>query len=171
MKRSWEKKLIQSLQRLQPPDRPVRVAIVGIGHELRGDDAAGLAVARALHAPAAAPPASPVLVIEAGPAPENYTGQLRRFGPDLVLLVDAARMDEAAGAVRWLDWPATTGLGASTHTLPPHILARYLVAELECEVAVLGIQPETTIIGATLSATVEQAVNKLAHTLARLLLF
>ena len=40
------------------------------------------------------------LCLSAGAAPENCTGLLRRFRPDLVLLVDAAEMGEAAGAVR-----------------------------------------------------------------------
>ena len=40
--------------------------------------------------------------MEAGPAPENFTGPLRRFRPDLVLLVDAAQMDAEPGTIGWL---------------------------------------------------------------------
>ena len=80
----------------------MRTAMLGIGHELRGDDAAGLEVARRLQALVVGQPDS--LILETGPVPENFTGPLRRFAPDLVLLVDAALMGEPAGAVRWLDW-------------------------------------------------------------------
>ncbi len=109
------------------------------------------------------------LVIDAGPAVENCTGLLRRFGPDLVLLIDAAQMDEAPGAVRWLSWEETDGLSASTHTLPPRVLAQYLTSELGCEVALLGIQPADTTIGAPLSPTAQAAVQSVTQALAELL--
>lgn len=135
--------------------QPVRTAVVGMGHELRGDDAAGIEVARALRPLAH----QQLLVIDAGHAPENHTGPIRRFAPELVLLVDAAQLGEAPGAVRWLAWQETTGLSASTHTMPPYVLARYLTAELNTHIALIGIQPADTSLGATLSPEVRQAVN------------
>src|SRR5437870_308197 len=106
----WPAVLAQMLQRLRPPDRALRVAVVGIGHELRGDDAAGSRVARALQ------PRSHdlLLVIDAGPAPENCTGPLRRFAPDLVLLIDAAQINVPPGTIEWQEWQAADGCGAST---------------------------------------------------------
>jgi hydrogenase 3 maturation protease len=162
---SWEGLLNQALSSLQRPDRPTRIAIVGIGQELRGDDAAGVAVARALSRQRALGCPSTVsdrfLIIDAGAAPENQTGPLRRFAPDLVLLIDAAQMDEAPGAVRWLDWQDTSGLSASTHTLPPYVLASYLSSEIGCRVALIGIQPADTSIGAPLSPDVQTAVDEI----------
>lgn len=157
----WQASLSQTLHRRS---NPLRVAVVGVGHELNGDDVAGLAVVRAL-SPALAS-SDRVLIVDAGPAPENTTGLLRRFAPDLVLLVDAAQMDAPPGAVCWLDWQETTGISASTHTLPLHLLARYLVAELGCEVALLGIQPAANVPGAPLSPEVEEAVDAVAAGLA-----
>src|SRR3989304_235438 len=94
-----------------------RAAVVGLGQEWGGDDAAGLQVARTmLRAKSLA--GSAWLVVDAGSAPENCLGALRRHKPDLLLLVDAAEMGESPGAVRLLDWKAATGLSASTHTLP-----------------------------------------------------
>jgi hydrogenase 3 maturation protease len=173
------------------PYPSLRVAIVGIGHELRGDDAAGVSVARSLQSavgtihPGTArhaisrPKAGwragggkcelPLLVIDAGAAPENFTGPLRRFDPDLVLLIDAAQLNEAPGSIRWLDWQETSGLSASTHTLPPHVLAEYLVNELGCEVALIGIQPQGDEFDAPLSPPVQQAVDELVRTLERFL--
>jgi hydrogenase 3 maturation protease len=131
-----------------------RVAILGIGSELHGDDAVGVLVARALkeNTRDRKPPedsrpsaftARELLVIEAGMAPEAFTGPLRRFAPDLVLMVDAAQLGEPPGTVRWFDWPEAEGLSASTHTLPPSVLAQYLVRELRCTVVLVGIQPTT----------------------------
>jgi hydrogenase 3 maturation protease len=145
-------------------DPQLRTVILGIGNETGGDDAAGLAVVRALLPHLAG--RDDVLVLDGGAAPENFTGPVRRFRPDLVILVDAAQMDAAPGAVRWLDWTETEGLSASTHTLPPHMLARYLVTETDCALGVIGIQPAGNTLGAPLSPAVEAAVAEVVTTLA-----
>lgn len=163
---SWLNSLTQTLLRLSnaaAPDAP-RVAVVGLGHELRGDDGAGVAVARLLRLRQTCD--SSFIAIDAGLAPENQVGPLRRFNPSLVLLIDAAQMDAIPGAVCWLDWQDTTGFSPSTHTLPPHVLAHYLINELGCEVALLGIQPENTAIGAPLSIAVWQTIARVAGDLA-----
>jgi len=118
---------------------------VGIGHELRGDDAAGIAVARALKPLVASQ--EPLLVIDAGSAPESFVGVLRRFGPDLVLLIDAAQLNAEPGTMRWVDWQKITGISAYTYALPLYIFDNYLVTELSCEVVLLGIQPSQTTVG------------------------
>jgi hydrogenase maturation protease len=110
-----------------------------------------------------------VLVIEGGLAPENQTGLLWRFQPDLIFLLDAAQMNEAPGTVRWLPWQLTRGLSASTHTLPLSILAQYLTAQLDCKVTLLGIQPVNTGIGLPLSPVVQQSVARMVKELARIL--
>jgi hydrogenase 3 maturation protease len=144
-----------------------RVAIVGMGHELRGDDAAGIAVARALKS--ALDGDERLLVIDAGPAPENCTGPLRRFSPDYVLFVDAAQMDEPPGAIRCLSWHDMNGLGASTHTLSPRVLARFLASQLGCAITLIGIQPASNAIAAPLSPEVADAVDTVVLCLLRLL--
>ena len=151
--------LIQTLNRLKPADRAVRVAVLGIGNELHGDDAAGILAARAL------PASENLLVIEAGPAPENTTGALRRFRPDLVLLVDAAHFADEPGTVSWFDWQQTDGLSGSTHTLPPSVLAQFLVGELACRLALLVIQPAQIDFGCPLSAPVRAAGDRVVDAL------
>jgi hydrogenase 3 maturation protease len=136
------------------------VAVLGIGHELRGDDDVGLWLAARLKSLAAG--CERLLAVEAGPAPENFTGTLRRFKPDLVVLVDAAFMDADAGAIGWLSWQDASGFSASTHTLPLHLLATYLTAELGCEVALIGIQPAQLTVGAALTPVVQQAAEEIS---------
>lgn len=164
---SWQVSFCQMLSRLPRADRLPRVAVVGVGNELRGDDAAGAILARALR-PLTARHGN-LLVIDAGSAPENTSGLLRCFRPELVLLVDAAQMEAEPGAVRWLAWQATTGVGVSTHSLPLHIFASYLIAELGCKVALLGIQPADTSVGVPLSPVVREAVEATAQALADVL--
>src|SRR5512132_511548 len=97
---SWRASLHLLLS--QQPSKP-RVAIVGIGNTLRSDDAAGIFVARALMGSRFVPDPSTLLVIDAGHAPENRTADLRRFAPELILLIDAAEMGETPGAIRWIE--------------------------------------------------------------------
>jgi hydrogenase 3 maturation protease len=140
------------------------MAVVGIGHELCGDDAVGVRLAGLLKTLTGGNEA--LLALEAGPAPENFTGTLRRFAPDMTLLVDAALMGSDPGTVRWLDWREASGMSASTHTLPLNMLAAYLKEELGCEVALLGIQPDQTFDEAPLTSRVREAAETVARELA-----
>jgi hydrogenase 3 maturation protease len=169
----WKKALRTARQQAEDRlGRPLRLAVLGLGQELRGDDAAGLEAARGLlsRVPESGEinPGQRLLVAAAGPGPENFTGLLRRFRPDLVLLIDAAQMEAVPGEVRWLDPAETSGLSASTHTFPLHVLAEYLAAELGCQTALIGIQPEQNELGAPLSTPVRAAVQEITSHLAKL---
>jgi len=107
------------------------------------------------------------LVVEAGLAPENFTGTLRRFQPDLVLLIDAAEMGLSPGRIACLDWREAGGWSASTHTLPLNMLSAFLVSELGCQVMVLGIQPANMGMDQPLSQQVNLAVEEIALELQR----
>lgn len=150
---------------LSPPAADARIAIVGIGNTFRSDDAAGVLVARALMESRVLRDLDTVLFIDAGHAPENGTGQLRRFEAELVLLIDAAEMGEQPGTVRLIDMEEIEGLSASTHSLPLSMLAKYLALELNCQVALLGIQPESTAVGEGVSRSVRSAVGEIVNAL------
>lgn len=164
---SWPAILERALVSRSAPDRPPRIALVGVGQDLHGDDAVGLEVIRALRRRLGE--RDGLLLIEAGPAPENVTGALRRFAPSLIVLVDAAMMDEAPGTVRFLDPAMTDGISASSHTLPPSLVADFLARELRCAVCLLGIEPDMTDFPAPRSAIVRRATGRIASRLAALL--
>ncbi len=161
--RSWQQRLTAELHRLTRNNQPPRLAFVGIGHELCGDDAVGVRIAELLRTLVAG--SEHVLVVAAGPAPENFTSVLRRFQPDLVVMLDSALMEEHPGAIRWLDWQETEGVSASTHTLPLHIFASYLTAELGCSMALIGVQPGQTFADAPLTPPVQAAAQSIAAVL------
>jgi len=147
----------------------LRVAIVGIGNEFNGDDAAGVLVARKLSTRECAVDANHVLVIEAGQAPENITAELRRFGPQVVLLIDAAQVNAEPGEVVWIPWETTSGMSASSHSLPLSMLARYLTLEFSCTVHLLGIQPAQNETNGSVSPVVRRAVEDICQTLCQAL--
>lgn len=161
--KSWQERLTAELHRLSINNQPPRLAFVGVGHELCGDDAVGVRIAELMRPRLAGDDS--VLVVSAGPAPENFTSVLRRFRPDLIVMLDSALMDEQPGAIRWLDWQETEGISASTHTLPLHIFASYLTAELGCSMALIGIQPGQTFADAPLTPPVQAAAVSVATAL------
>lgn len=158
---SWKNSLHQLMQQLMNDQKdPPRVAIVGIGNELRNDDAAGVMVARNLlryenpgHA----------LILRAGHAPENFTKELRTYSPQLVLMVDAADMGKTPGSVSLIPFEQIDGMTASTHSLPLSMLSRYLVLELHCPVVIVGIQPRSNDVGETVSPEVRHTVDEVAE--------
>ncbi len=168
LRNSWQSFLRQTLRKRQRVDRPLRVAVVGIGHELRGDDAAGVALAQSLERFVIRN--ENLLVIFAGPTPENCTAQLRRFEPDSVLLLDAAHMGEEPGKVRWLPWEQAANFSASTHSIPLSLIGNYLTRELGCEVGLLGIQPANIKVGDQISSAVKASIEVTAESLALILL-
>lgn len=134
---------------------------MGVGNDLRGDDSAGLIMARTLLGDESIVNLSNLLVLEGGPAPENSTGKIRAFQPDLVLIIDAANLNASPGTIQWISLESIDGMSASSHSLPLSVLAHFLILELGCDVAVLGIQPEQNGIGSELTPSVHAAVNEI----------
>lgn len=157
-KKLWQEELRRQLATLPQSKVRPKVCLLGIGHTLRGDDAAGVILARQLKRRLQG---AKVKIIEAGAAPENCCGPVLEWQPDLILIVDAAAMDAVPGDVRWLEWPEVLAGGGATHRFSLSLLAGYLAAEAQCPVSLLGIQPADTRFCATLSPAVTASV---AHT-------
>jgi len=158
---TWKTTLRLLLQKLAVDSGKFpRVAVLGIGNTFRSDDAAGMLVAQALSQRVS--DNAHLFICEAGHAPENKTAQVRKFAPDLVLLIDAADMGKAPGTVEWISEEDIDGMSASTHSLPLSMLARYLKLEIGCEVNLLGIQLASNEVGETISPEVLQAVEEVA---------
>jgi len=156
----------------------VRIALLGVGSELRGDDAVGVLVAQRLarrpplKSPAAGPRATRMprsaaygrpafRVFVGGTAPENLTGEIKRFRPTHLIIVDAAEFAQAPGTVRLIDPENAEGVTFSTHSLPLSVLAGYLRQHFPCAVAIVGVQPGTLTFGATLSPPVRRAASRI----------
>ena len=140
-----------------------RIAVVGVGHALRGDDAVGPRVARHL---VSTPNA---LGIDAGPAPENAGAALRSYVPDAIVVIDAAFLDLPPGSTACLDAAAISGMSASTHTLPLDVIAAFWETEFNCPVYFFGIQPAGTAFDTAMSPQVAAAGRALALALAEAL--
>ena len=72
------------------------MAIVGVGSDMRGDDFAGIEIVRRLRRKLES---SKVLLIEGGLTPENFTGEIKKFKPTHVLLIDATDFGSEPGDI------------------------------------------------------------------------
>ncbi len=79
-----------------------RVAVLGVGSELRGDDAAGVLVVRDLRNLVSERPFSSLVFegFEGANAPENMTGFITSFKPTHILVIDAAEIGASTGECR-----------------------------------------------------------------------
>jgi hydrogenase maturation protease len=136
-----------------------RVAVVGVGNRLRGDDGAGSIVCDRLRGCSLAP------VFDAETVPENYLGALIAAAPEIVLFVDA--VDHGGAPGHWCIAPVRE-LGPrleSTHAPSLQMLAR-LLESVGIESWLIGIQPDATLMGTALSPPVAEAVTRVAEALA-----
>jgi hydrogenase 3 maturation protease len=122
-----------------------RVAVLGVGSELRGDDGVGLVAIRELER------ISPRLVkgcalgvYWGSTAPENLTGAIREFNPSHLVIIDAAMLSLPTGGARIIERGEIGGISFSTHRLPMNILLDYIASSIPCALVVIGIQPSQT---------------------------
>ncbi len=155
-KPSWTEQLDQILSSHITEFNGCRLAIVGIGNELSGDDAAGVVIVHQLRE--ALSHRQNLLFIVGGLAPENFSGLIRKFLPHNLLFIDTANMGGEPGDIDVFEMEELDGLSFSSHTLPPAILAEYLAAECSCTVKLLGIQPISTGMAEPMSEAVTESI-------------
>ena len=144
-----------------------RVAVLGVGSELRGDDIAGILVAKLVERSAKRnrrntryairnTKARVVLrAFDGSTAPENLTGEIRAFKPTHIIIVDTADIAEAPGTVLLLKaGEVGRGISFSTHKIPLKILIDYFAHSLKCEIIIIGIQPKSISFGKPVSKAV-----------------
>lgn len=135
-----------------------RVAIIGIGNELNGDDGAGLLAIRVLGQFINS--SDCILLLEGSISPENYTSTIRKFQPDWIWYFDAAELGCGAGEIHLLEPADFTGLSASTHAMPLSMLVDFLQKETRALTFFFGIQPQAIVPFTEMSPLVSRMVSK-----------
>lgn len=145
-----------------------RIAVVTIGSELRGDDAAGMLVGLDLEKKIKrSGKKSNIRIFAGSTAPENLTGEIIRYKPDEIIIIDTVEMKMKPGSVILLQ-PQDMGKGAtfSTHTMPAKVLIDYLMNSIKgSRVTFIGIQPKTLGFGKEPSAAVRKAAMEISTAL------
>jgi hydrogenase 3 maturation protease len=143
-----------------------RVAILGIGSDLRADDASGMIAAESLRAKLLKnrKKSIPVKIFFGETAPENLTGDIKKFMPSHILIIDTLDGGKRAGSI-YLFKPeeVSEGTSFSTHKMPAKILVDYLNASCRSQTTIIGIQPKTVDFGKPVTAAVFRSAHMVAE--------
>ncbi len=147
-----------------------RVSVLGVGSTLRGDDAAGMLIADEIESYRKKTKKGKVVQVLFGEtAPENFTGNIRRFNPTHLIIVDCAEVKKKPGSVFLLDVENITGITFSTHSLPLKIMTDYLLKDMTCEIIIIGIQPKSLQFNTPCSAQIKKSVKDVSSALKEVL--
>jgi hydrogenase 3 maturation protease len=144
-----------------------RIIILGVGNISKGDDAAGILCAQKLKKLIGGKARSRLKILFGHETPENATGKIRKFNPDLVLILDAAQGGYKPGTVFVVGKNQIEDDSVSTHTISLALLVSYLEETIGCKVIVLGIEPFNLGLGENVSQRVKKSAERLAAYLAR----
>lgn len=118
-----------------------KIMILGVGKEMRGDDALGPILARRIDGRVEA------TVLDVQDVPENYAVRTSDAGMDVALILDAAQMHLPTGSARLLiaaDLPPVPGV---SHRPSLEMFAAFVRLDGGVETFVLGIQPDMEQVG------------------------
>jgi len=132
--------------------------LLGIGNTDRGDDGVGPFIAASFQHP-------DWLCLDAGTAPENFTGVIRRHRPERLILVDAADMGLPPGSVRRVPRSMIQDTGWSSHMLPLYHVIDFVRELVSGDITVIGIQPDTMDYDTPMSATAHEAARRVIEAL------
>jgi len=146
-----------------------KLAIMGIGNTMKGDDGFGIMLVKNLidyyidndidiNDKYELNPNNEVnkignklLLLNCGVVPENFTDVLKKEKPSHILIVDAALMGKPAGTISIIDVDDISEVGFSTHSLPMSIIVKYIKHYINTEILIIGIEPKNIDFGEPLS--------------------
>jgi hydrogenase 3 maturation protease len=131
--------------------------LFGVGNPLSGDDGIGNYVAGKFHSPG-------WTAYDCGTVPENFTSIVRKAGPDLLVIVDAADLGLSPGEFRVVPWEFVEDVSIGTHQLPLTHLIEFL-KDCAGKIVFIGIQPKSLGFGDGLSSEVVAGADRLVKVL------
>ena len=141
-----------------------KIAILGIGNDLRTDDGLGPYIVNSIKFD------NPNVMIEnVGSVPEGFARPLAEFGAKRVIMVDAADMRKAPGHIELVTKDRIGGISISTHSMPLSFLMMYLEQETGGEAVLLGVQPKSIQFGESLTLEIQEVAEDIIASFERLL--
>ncbi len=129
--------------------------IIGVGNELRGDDAAGVEIIQRLKRLGY----NNTLTVYS--TPENYLQKISSTPGNIRLWIDIINWNAPAGDVRIFTIDEIGQYTISTHNFSPLVLVQYLQRLKNIPDYFLGIQPLDLTLGNKISPPVQKTIDKL----------
>ncbi|NYB51358.1 MAG: hydrogenase maturation peptidase HycI [Methanobacteriaceae archaeon] len=131
--------------------------ILGIGNDMRGDDALGSVLAQKMSHLFA--DKKNLIVFDCKTVPENFTGAIKKEKPSHIILLDAVEMNKPPGHIRLVEKEEIDNYSISTHAMPLSFFIKYLESTSPSEIFLLGIQPKKMNLIGEISREVEKSMN------------
>ncbi len=142
-----------------------RICVIGVGNIQKGDDGTGPVVIKILKEKIKKSKKRNILLIDSGEVPENITGEIRRFLPDLTIIIDACISGEKPGTIYLVNPDKIKADDISTHRLSLSMFVKFLTESIPTKVIVIGIEPKNLNFREDISLEVSQAIEKLIQLL------
>lgn len=147
-----------------------RIAILGVGSSLNADDGAGVKISEGLKEYFLDYRLSMTSIFTGENAPENYTGEIKKFKPDHLLVLDAIDSERNPGDIVTIKPDEISGVSFSTHMLPIKIMLDYLVKETGCDITIIGIQPKNLVFAGEMTYEVIEAADYIMSVLRKIII-
>jgi len=135
-----------------------RVAIIGLGNIIRGDDGLGPKLIELLKEKKIK-----AALFDCGTAPENYIFPILSTSCETIVLIDAASMDSEPGSIKIFDLDKITNVSFSTHSPSPRLFTDLLQTGRDnLNIFIISVQPKTTVLGGHMSKEVLKGLDVLA---------
>ena len=152
----WKSPLNELLTAASPT---CKVALVGIGHPLRGDDYVGSYVTKEIIKAKGCRLSDCVYIFDAEDNVERVITRISRINPKQVIFIDACEMGLRPAETKLMPVEETSYPFFTTHGIPLKVLAEQLLGG--CKVWILAIQPKDTGFGEALSPEIHDAADHL----------
>jgi len=132
-----------------------KVAVVGVGNILRGDDGLGPRLIGLLKTSGVK-----ASLFDCGAAPENYIFSILSSSSDTIILIDAADFGMPAGTIKIFNANEISGVSLSTHNLSPRLCIDLLkTAQDNLNIFIVSIQPKANGLGDSMSEEVMSSLD------------
>ena len=143
-----------------------KIAVAGIGNELRQDDFVGSQIVRNLKKVVSS---DRILILDCETVPENYLGVIERFKPSHILVIDAAQIGLEPGKYMLVGFEKVRGEGISTHDLSLEIFAKYIKKVIDAKLILLAIQPKSIEFEIGLTEELAKTAKEITNLLSKVL--
>jgi hydrogenase 3 maturation protease len=137
-----------------------KLAILGAGAILNADDGAGVIITDNLQKKFNEDNCKNLRIYTGNTAPENFSGEIKKFSPDHLIVIDAADLKEEPGSIMIIDPDIIDGVSFSTHMLPLKVMLQYIQKEIGCRITILGIQVADVVYGNPVTEKINQSINE-----------
>jgi len=135
----------------------VKKLLMGVGNDIRGDDAVGELIARELES-------EDWDTVDCGSVPENHIVMIEEKQYEVVVLVDAAEMGLNPGDIRIVPRDHLGVFTMSTHAMPLSTVMDFLDKKVK-EVFLVGIQPKDMSLKEGMTSELEEAKEEMIELL------